>query len=112
MLYYIGQVCDSVDPTWADHFFSPMFDHDVSKYNREAAAGATFSTSCLIAAEFLPEGLPMKSYFVLRRLGQTGGLAPLAQWEEAFDKLHPDSAARAAVHQFLKAHPDKVMHPV
>ena len=79
MLHHIGQVCDSVDPTWADHFFSTMFDHDMSKYNQEATAGATFSISCFIVAEFLPEGLSMKWYFVPRRLGQTVTLTPLAQ---------------------------------
>lgn len=112
MVHSITKVLDGVDTTWADHFFATMFDHDVSKYNQEAANGAAFATSALTAAEFLPEGLSLKSYFVPRRLGQTGGLTPLAQWEEAFASLHPDNAPRAAVHEFIKSHPDWVMHPV
>lgn len=111
MLHHISKIVPTFNSELADHFFATLFDHDISKYNQEVEAGAAFGTSCLNATQFLPEGVSMKSYFICRRLGQAGPLAPLSHWEEAFAKLDPSSPARTAIHDFLEAHTDRAMVP-
>ncbi len=101
MLHRIAEVVPTVDLSWVNHFFATLFDHDLSGYAKEAAAGAHFSTTVANAAEFLPRGLSIKTYFVPRRLGQTEGQIPLALWEESLAKLDPNSAARAVLNNFL-----------
>lgn len=106
MLHRIAEAVPTVDLTWVNHFFATLFDHDMSKYVKEAEAGAHFTTTVVNAAEFLPRGLSIKTYFVPRRLGQTEGQIPLALWEESLAKLDPDSAARAALNKFLSNNPE------
>ena len=101
MLHRIAEVVPTIDLTWVNHFLATLFDHDLSKYVKEATAGAHFSTTIVNAAEFLPNGLSMKTYFVPRRLGQTKGQIPLALWEESLAKLDPNSASRAVLNEFL-----------
>ncbi|ROV98477.1 hypothetical protein VPNG_08538 [Cytospora leucostoma] len=105
MLHRISEAVPTIDLTWVNHFFATLFDHDISKYNAEAAAGAHFATSVCHAVEFLPKGLSLKTYFVPRRLGHEGQI-PLALWEESLGKLNPDSAARATLYDFLNNNPE------
>ena len=113
MLHRIEAAVPSVDLTWVNHFLATLYDHDLSKYAQEAAAGAHFSTTVVTAAEFLPKGLAMKTYFVPRRLGQTEGQIPMAQWEESLAQLDPTSEARAALHEFLDNNPEgKLLSPL
>ncbi|KAI1083649.1 dimethylallyl tryptophan synthase GliD1, partial [Whalleya microplaca] len=112
MLHRISEVVPTVDLTWVSHFLATLFDHDISKYIEEATAGAHFTTTVVHAVEFLSRGLSMKTYFVPRRLGQTEGQIPLAQWEESLVKLDPGSAARTALHEFLRSNPEgKLLSP-
>lgn len=101
MMYRIAEAVPTIDLTWFNHFFATLFDHDVSKYNDEAAAGAHFTSTALHAVEFLPGGLSIKTYFLPRRLGQIGGQISISQWEESLAKLDPEGPARAAMHDFL-----------
>ncbi|KAI0147389.1 dimethylallyl tryptophan synthase GliD1 [Xylariaceae sp. FL1272] len=112
MLHRISEIVPTVDLTWVNHFFATLFDHDVSKYVKEAEAGAHFSSTVLHAAEFLPKGLSLKTYFLPRRLGQTEGQIPLAQWEESLAKLDPNNPARAALNLFLEGNDEgKLLSP-
>ncbi|KAJ5952084.1 uncharacterized protein N7479_010497 [Penicillium vulpinum] len=112
MLHRIADFVPTVDLTWTNHFFATLFDHDRSKYMQEAAAGAHFTTSVVVAAEWLKGGLNLKTYFVPRRLGQADGKMPMAQWEESLVKIDPNSAARAAMHDFLNTSPEgKLLSP-
>ncbi|KIA75507.1 dimethylallyl tryptophan synthase GliD1 [Aspergillus ustus] len=112
MLHRISEAVSSVDLTWVNHFFATLYDHDQSKYVAEAAAGAHFTTTIMTALEFLPKGLNLKTYFIPRRLGQTSGQIPLAQWDESLAKLDPDNAAKAAVYEFLDGnHEGKLLSP-
>ncbi|KAI1824890.1 dimethylallyl tryptophan synthase GliD1 [Xylaria intraflava] len=106
MLHRISEIVPSVDLTWVNHFLATLFDHDVSKYVEEAKAGAHFSTTIVHAAEFLPKGLSIKTYFVPRKLGQTEGQIPLSQWEESLAKLDPTNPARHAMNEFIKTNPE------
>jgi DMATS type aromatic prenyltransferase len=113
MLHRIAEAVPSVDLTWANHFFATLFDHDLSKYAEEAKAGAHFSTTIANAAEFLPGGLSIKTYFSPRKLGQTGGPISLALWEESLAKLDANNAARAVLHKFLSDNPEgKTLNPL
>ncbi|KFA54444.1 hypothetical protein S40293_11529 [Stachybotrys chartarum IBT 40293] len=67
--------------------------HDLSKYNEEGDTRAAFPSTCMTAAESFPDDLALKSYFMPCRLGQMNELTRLAQWEEAFIKLHLYSPA-------------------
>ncbi|KAI0469319.1 dimethylallyl tryptophan synthase GliD1 [Xylaria cf. heliscus] len=112
MLHRIAEAVPTVDLTWVNHFLATLYDHDISKYGEEAALGAHFTSTILTAAEFLPRGLSIKTYFLPRRLGQTEGQIPLAQWEESLTKLDPNSVARAALHKFLGENPEgKLLSP-
>ncbi|KAI1124398.1 dimethylallyl tryptophan synthase GliD1 [Nemania abortiva] len=106
MLYRISEAVPTVDLTWVNHFFATLYDHDVSKYVKEAEAGAHFSTTVMHAAEFLPKGLSMKTYFIPRVLGQTEGQITLARWEESLNKLDPNNPARNVLNEFLKTNPE------
>ncbi|KAL2824223.1 aromatic prenyltransferase [Aspergillus cavernicola] len=106
MLHRISAAVPSVDLTWVNHFFATLYDHDRSKYVSEAAAGAHFTTTIMTAAEFLPKGLNMKTYFIPRRLNQTSGQIPLSLWEESLVQLDPESSARAALHEFVETNPE------
>ncbi|KAJ5150459.1 uncharacterized protein N7500_010648 [Penicillium coprophilum] len=106
MLHRIASVVSSVDLTWTNHFLATLFDHDRAKYAQEAAAGTHFATSIVVAAEWLPRGLSLKTYFVPRRLGQKDGMLPLAEWEESLALLAPTCPARAAMHEFLSTSPE------
>ncbi|KAI2643565.1 dimethylallyl tryptophan synthase GliD1 [Xylaria nigripes] len=101
MLHRISEIVPTVDLTWYNHFLATLFDHDMSKYAKEAKEGAHFSTTVVHAAEFLPKGLSIKTYFVPRLLGQTKGQIMLAQWEQSLQKLEAHNAARAALNEFL-----------
>lgn len=103
LLHRLKEAIPSVDLTWANHFINTLFDHDRSRYVQQAAAGAHYTTTIMTAAEFLPAGMRLKTYFIPRRLGQTEEQIPMALWEE---KLDPDSPARAAMHKFLNSHPE------
>ncbi|KAI0393716.1 dimethylallyl tryptophan synthase GliD1 [Xylariaceae sp. FL0594] len=102
MLHRISEVVPTVDLTWVNHFLATLYDHDVSKYNKEKEAGAHFSTTVVHAPEFLPKGLNLKTYFVPRKLGQTEGQISLAEWEDSLAKLDPVNPARDALYEFLK----------
>lgn len=113
MLHRIAEAVPTIDLTWVNHFLATLYDHDNAKYVEEAAAGAHFTSTVLTAAEFLPRGLSMKTYFLPRRLGQTEGQIPMAQWEESLVKLDPNSEARAALHKFLNNNPEgKLLSPL
>ncbi|KAI1496176.1 dimethylallyl tryptophan synthase GliD1 [Biscogniauxia marginata] len=104
MLHRLEQAVPSVDLTWANHFIATLYDHDRHKYTQEAAAGAHFTTTTATAAELVPQGVNIKTYFLPRRLGQTEGRIPMAQWEESLAKLDPNNQARATLHEFLNSH--------
>ncbi|KAE8356777.1 aromatic prenyltransferase [Aspergillus coremiiformis] len=106
MLHDIQSAIPSVDLTWTNHFLATLYDHDRSKYVQEAKAGAHFTTTVVVAAEWLPKGLTTKTYFIPRKLGQTGGQMPIALWEDALASMDPVNSARAAMHDFLNNHPE------
>lgn len=113
MLHHLAAAMPSVNLTWANHFFATLYDHDKSKYEQEAAAGASYSTTIMNAAEFVPGGLTMKTYFIPRKLGQDKGQTPIALWEETLAKLDPTNAARAALYDFTKSSPEgKLLTPL
>lgn len=113
MLHRIADVVPTIDLTWTNHFFATLFDHDRSKYAQEAAADAHFTTTVVVAAEWLEDGLNLKTYFVPRRLGQSDGKLSIALWEESLKQLDPDSASRAAMHEFLNNDPEgKFLSPL
>lgn len=101
----LADLMPAVDMTWVNHFLATLYDHDHSKYMKEAAAGAHLGTSVQIAAELLPSGVTLKAYFFPRKLGQNG-LMPMNQWEGAISQLDPDNTARAALHAFLADGPE------
>ncbi|KAF9248073.1 hypothetical protein DTO013E5_4965 [Penicillium roqueforti] len=112
MLHRIADFVPTVDLTWTNHFFATLYDHDRSKYAKEAAAGAHFTTTVVVAAEWLKNGLNLKTYFVPRRLGQSDGKLPIALWEESLKQLDPNSESRAAMHEFLNNDPEgKLLSP-
>ena len=100
MLYRLAGAMPLVDLTWVNYFLATLYDHDNAKYAQEAAAGTLLGTSVHIAAELLPKGMALKTYFFPRKFGQKG-LMPLAQWEAVLSQLDPENAARAALHDFL-----------
>ncbi|KAL4784748.1 aromatic prenyltransferase [Aspergillus varians] len=106
MLHRIASAVASVDLTWTNHFLATLFDHDRAKYVKEAGAGVHFATTIVVAAEWLPRGLSLKTYFVPRRLGQTDGMLPMKQWEESISQLIPHCPSRAAMHDFLATSPE------
>jgi DMATS type aromatic prenyltransferase len=111
ILHHFAAAMPSVDLSWVNHFLATLYDHDNAKYAQEAAAGAHLGTSIHIAAEFLPKGVALKTYFFPRKLGQNG-LMPLAQWEASICQLNPDSAARTALHEFIASSPEgKLLTP-
>ncbi|CAK4032110.1 dimethylallyl tryptophan synthase 1 [Lecanosticta acicola] len=101
MLHHMAEAFPSVNLSWVNHFFATLYDHDPSKYVAEAAAGSHFTTTVMTAPEFLPEGLNVKTYFIPRKIGQTEGQIPLAEWEKSLQLLDPGNKARAAMHEFL-----------
>ena len=111
MLHGLAAVMPSVDLSWTNYFLATLYDHDNAKLTQEAAAGAHLGTSVQIAAEFLPKGITLKTYFFPRKLGQQG-LMPLAQWEAAIDQLDPNNGARAVLHEFMVSNPEgKLLTP-
>lgn len=106
MLHRIASAVSSVDLTWTNHFLATLFDHDRAKYAEEAASGTHFATTIVVAAEWLPRGLSLKTYLVPRRLGQTDGMLPMPQWEESIAQLIPTCSSRAAMHEFLSTSPE------
>ena len=48
----------------------------------------------------------MTTYFVPRKLGQTDGQNPSAQWEDSPYQLDPKNAACVAMHDFLNNNPE------
>ncbi|KAL5341458.1 aromatic prenyltransferase [Aspergillus crustosus] len=75
-------------------------------YAQEAASGTHFATNIMVAGEWLPRGLSLKTYFAPRRLVQADGMLPMAQWEESIAQLIPTCSARAAMHEFLGSSPE------
>jgi DMATS type aromatic prenyltransferase len=113
MLHNISQAFPTIDLTWVNHFLATLYDHDNTKYVAEAVAGAHFTTTMMTAAEFLPKGLSLKTYFIPRKVGQTEGHIPLAEWEKSLSLLDPDNKARAAMHSFLSGNAEgKQMVPL
>lgn len=112
MLHRIADVVPSIDLTWTNHFLATLFDHDRAKYAQEVKDGAHLTTTVVVAPEWLPKGLSLKTYFVPRRLGQKDGL-PIALWEESLAQLMPTSVSRTAMHDFLKNHPEgQLLNPL
>lgn len=101
LLHSIARINPTVDLKWFHHFLSTLFDHDVSKYAREAPGGNAFPTTIVTAVEFLPNDVGLKSYFIPRKIGQTEDQMPISQWEESFSLLDPENKARAALNEFL-----------
>ncbi|KAL2787217.1 aromatic prenyltransferase [Aspergillus keveii] len=101
LLHRVASVVPSIDLTWTNHFLATLFSQDRSKYTTAAANGTHFTTSMMVAAEWLPSGLSMKTYFVPRGLGQGDGSVLMAQWEESIAQLMPTCPARVALHEFL-----------
>ncbi|KAI7498137.1 hypothetical protein KC367_g5297 [Hortaea werneckii] len=99
MLHRLADQVPNVDLTWCDHFLSTLFDHDLSKYVAESAAGKRPTTSGVIAAEFLESGTRFKTYFQPRKLGYTG-IIPMKMWDEALEPIDPQRAARSMVKDF------------
>ncbi|KAL4942701.1 hypothetical protein BDV06DRAFT_235235 [Aspergillus oleicola] len=106
MLHRIASAVSSIDLTWTNHFLATLYDHDRGKYAQEAASGTHFATSIIVAAEWLPRGLSLKTYFVPRRVGQADGMLPMAQWEDSIGQLIPSCPSRTAMHDFLESSPE------
>ncbi|KAM3537907.1 hypothetical protein ARSEF1564_009176 [Beauveria bassiana] len=110
MLHHLQRVLPGVNLEWTNHFFVTLFDRDRYKYYKEATAGVTqYTTTVMIAAEFKPSGLTIKTYFSPRRLGMER--VPLARWKEAIDEVCPGSAASDILYDFLNDPEGKLLHP-
>ncbi|KAI1113186.1 dimethylallyl tryptophan synthase GliD1 [Nemania sp. NC0429] len=96
----------SVDLSLVDHFATTLFDYDYSKYAQEAAAGAPYRTTMMMAPELSRSGYRFKTYFMPRRIQQPEPTIPLDMWEESLAKLDPVNEARAMVWDFLRNHPE------
>ncbi|RYP12516.1 hypothetical protein DL765_007278 [Monosporascus sp. GIB2] len=113
MLHRLAAQVPGVDLKWTDHFLATLFDHDKSKYAQEAAAGAHYTTTFMLAAEFNDSSLSFKSYFIPRKLGQLKGLIPLPLWKESLAQLQPKNEARDLVYDFLETSPEgKKLNPM
>ncbi|KAI5866009.1 dimethylallyl tryptophan synthase GliD1 [Durotheca rogersii] len=102
MIHRLAAQVPGVDLKWTDHFLATLFDHDKSKYAQEAAEGAHYTTTFMLAAEFDDSGLSFKSYFIPRKLGQPKGLIPLPLWKESLAQLQPKNNARDLVYDFVE----------
>ena len=112
LLHRLDEILPSVDLSWVHHFYSACFDHDKAKYAQEIASGIPISTTTCLAFEFVRQGLQLKSYFLPRKIGQTG-LLPLAEWESTIRQLEPKNAALDVLHEFLETSPEgKQMNPL
>jgi Tryptophan dimethylallyltransferase len=88
LLHRLDEILLSVDLSWVHHFYSACFDHDKAKYAQEVASGIPISTTTCLAFKFVRQGLQLKSYFLPRKIGQTG-LLPLAEWSPRFASWNP-----------------------
>ncbi|KAI1504045.1 dimethylallyl tryptophan synthase GliD1 [Biscogniauxia marginata] len=105
LLHGLTSVMPTVDLTWVNHFMSTLYDHDNSKYVQEAAVGAFLGTSVQFAAEFMPKGISLKTYFFPRKLGENG-LMTMDNWESSIGQLDPKNDARSALTHFLANSPE------
>ncbi|KAK2599078.1 hypothetical protein QQS21_005419 [Conoideocrella luteorostrata] len=88
---------------WTEHFLATLFDHDKSKYVQEAADGAHYTTTSMLAVEFNPSSpVSFKSYFIPRKLGQGKSLIPLPLWKDSLSQLQSDNPARDVVYDFIE----------
>ena len=88
LLHRLNEILPSVNLSWVHHFYSACFDHDKAKYAQEVASGIPISTTTCLAFKFVRQGLQLKSYFLPRKIGQTG-LLPLAEWSPRFASWNP-----------------------
>lgn len=102
MIHRLAAHVPGVDLKWTEHFLSTLFDHDKAKYAEEAAAGAHYTTTFMLAAEFNSKSdMSFKSYFMPRKLGQGKGMVPLPAWKDSLAKLQAKNVARDEVYDFL-----------
>ncbi|PHH92633.1 hypothetical protein CDD83_6403 [Cordyceps sp. RAO-2017] len=106
LLHRLKATLPSIDLTWSNHFFSTLYDHDRSKYMEESKAGARFTTTVMMAVEFVEKGPVTKTYFIPRKLGHGHGQIPIAMWEDSLAQLDPQNAARGAMYEFMKTDPE------
>jgi DMATS type aromatic prenyltransferase len=101
VLHRLASALPGVDLSWTNHFISTLFDHDNTKYAKEAASGAHLGTSLLVSVELLRSGTGLKTYFQPRKLGQIG-LMPRSHWVSAIKLLDPEqNPSLQALHEFL-----------
>ncbi|KAI1109050.1 dimethylallyl tryptophan synthase GliD1 [Nemania sp. NC0429] len=107
MLHRLAVQVPGVNLQWTEHFLATLFDHDKAKYAQEAAAGAHYTTTFMLAAEFNPSApMSFKSYFIPRKLGQGKGLIPLPLWKNSLVQLQPENTARDLVYDFIETSPE------
>lgn len=102
-----------IDLTWVDYFLATLFRQDKTEYMKEAkAAGGKLVTTSAIAVEFLAKGLGFKAYFApppfcsqnfaAESAVESGNGHVVGRHEPALKMLHPKSASREALLDFLK----------
>lgn len=103
-MHQIPKIVPSADFTWCHHFLAHLFDHDISKYNKETEEGVQPIGTLGHGVEYGPKGLAIKSYVSSRRLGCRGH-ATLEQWNEAIKLLNPDNKNLDALARFIDTSP-------
>ncbi|KAF2017048.1 dimethylallyl tryptophan synthase GliD1 [Aaosphaeria arxii CBS 175.79] len=86
LLHRLKPILKGLDNTWAQHFFSTLFDHDNARIMKEAAAGGHLASTIHLAVEYNDKGTAVKTYFFPRKLEQ-GGLMPMSDWKSSVDAL-------------------------
>ncbi|KFA53734.1 hypothetical protein S40293_01619 [Stachybotrys chartarum IBT 40293] len=103
MIHQLADQVPGVNLEWNEHFLATLFDHDKSKYAQEAQAGAHYTSTFMLAAEFNEKSnMTFKSYFIPRKLGQDKGLITLPLWKESLAQLQAVNPAREMVYDFLE----------
>ncbi|KJZ72336.1 hypothetical protein HIM_08262 [Hirsutella minnesotensis 3608] len=95
-----------VDLSWANHFFSILYDHDRLKHVKAGALELPRKSTLIQGVEFFSKALRTKSYFVPRKLSYDPGQLPLPQWEESIAHFDPENEARNVLFDFVRTHPE------
>ncbi|KAK2858466.1 hypothetical protein FQN49_004703 [Arthroderma sp. PD_2] len=110
LLHRLQDSLPHLDLTWTNHILATLFDKDPSKYVQEAAKGAKYTTTVMIAPEFKPSGVTIKTYVYPRKLGMEQ--VPVQQWKDSIAEMCPGGAASDVLYDFLDNSPEgKLLSP-
>lgn len=91
-----------MDLSWANHFFSVLYDHDRLKHVQAGALSLPRKSTLVQGVEVFHHGLRTKSYFVPRILDYDPGQLPLHQWESSIAHFDPENEARNVLFDFVR----------